>query len=46
MNKNPQRKVSLVSIFLSILLAIVLIIFGERVLYDINRWFNPAYERY
>lgn len=43
LNANPKRKVSLASIALTLLLAIALIIFGERLLYDINRWFNPVY---
>lgn len=38
-----HKKISLPSIALTALLAITLIILGERLLYDINRWFNPAY---
>lgn len=45
----PHQKrvhLSLVTSLLVIALAIALIILGERILIDVNRLFNPGYERY
>ncbi len=39
-------RVSWVSILFVVILTIVLIILGERFLFDLNRWFNPAYDQY
>lgn len=38
-----SRHVSVISILLTIVLTIVVIILGERILYDINRALNPLY---
>lgn len=42
----PKHRISVLSVLLTIVLTIVLIILGERILYDINRYFNPAYDRF
>lgn len=39
----PKEKLTGISILLSLFLAIILIILGERGLYDLNRLFNPHY---
>lgn len=39
----PKEKLTGTSVLLSLLLAIILIILGERGLYDLNRLYNPHY---
>lgn len=43
----PKRpSVSWVAVLFVIFLTIVLIVIGERFLFDLNRWLNPAYSQY
>ena len=39
--KSKKRRISLVAVILTIILAIVLILLGERVIFDLNRVANP-----
>ncbi|HCE86470.1 MAG TPA: hypothetical protein DEP08_01570 [Candidatus Jacksonbacteria bacterium] len=45
-HSSTKRKTSLVSVLLTIALTIAFVIFGERLLHDVNRWFNPASQQY
>ncbi len=40
--KTLKHKVSVMAVFLAILLAIVMILLGERVIFDLNRTINPV----
>jgi len=37
-----KHRISVMAVLLTILLSIVLVIFGERIIYDLNRTFNPV----
>ena len=41
---DKAKKISVLGLILVFLLSLVLIIFGERFLFDLNRWVNPAIE--
>jgi uncharacterized BrkB/YihY/UPF0761 family membrane protein len=41
---NKAKKISVLGLILVFLLSLVLIIFGERFMFDLNRWVNPAIE--
>jgi len=43
---SKKAKVSWVAVLLVIILTMVLVGFGERLMFDLNRWFNPAYSQY
>lgn len=44
--KKETKKIAMITLFLTIALTVALVILGERLLYDINRWFNPAHDRF
>ncbi|MFA6098753.1 MAG: hypothetical protein WCV50_03185 [Patescibacteria group bacterium] len=44
--KKKKVKVSWMAVLFVIILTIVLIILGERFIFDLNQWFNPAYSQY
>ncbi|MDP2684134.1 MAG: hypothetical protein Q8P20_03685 [bacterium] len=44
--KHKKSKISGIAILFVIILTIVLLIFGERLIIDLNQWLNPAYDQY
>ncbi|NCF75014.1 MAG: hypothetical protein GWO87_00825 [Xanthomonadaceae bacterium] len=44
-DRRQKRKLSIVGIVLTFVLAIVLVLLGERILFDLNRVANPAIEQ-
>lgn len=43
-SSSPQ-KISAIGVILVIILAIVLVLLGERLIFDLNRWINPKIEK-
>lgn len=43
---SKKAKASWVAVLLVIILTMVLVGLGERLMFDLNRWFNPAYSQY
>ena len=44
--KKKKKKVSGVAVLMVIILTIVIIVLGERFMFDLNRWFNPAFDQF
>ncbi len=40
-----HKKFSAIGVILAIILALVLILFGERLIFDLNRWINPKIQQ-
>ncbi|XOU94544.1 MAG: hypothetical protein ACNFW9_00590 [Candidatus Kerfeldbacteria bacterium] len=43
---HKKSKFSAVAVIFVIILTVVLFIFGERLIADLNQWINPAYDQY